>query len=240
MYTSNFKIVAYTYAIRFLNTGQIYYGVRYAKGCYPEELGKKYFSSSKSVQKLIVEHGVDSFKFEVRKCFDDAKKARDFETKVLQRLKVKTNAKFLNKHDNTYIKCFVLDHAGEKNPMYGKPAPNRGKKHKPETIEKMLTAHQANPTWQGKHLSDEHKNSIALGQQGAKHRRFKGLYHTPYGVFESSRLAERTQISYKAVQKWCKNPEKKISLSSIKQSPFLSEDCLGKTFKEIGFWFEEV
>jgi hypothetical protein len=154
--------------------------------------------------------------------------------------KFKTNPKFLNKHDNTYVKCYVLDHSGEKNPMYGKPAPNRGKKHKPETIEKMLAAHQANPTWQGKHLSDEHKNRIALGQQGAKHRRFKGLYHTPYGVFESSRLAEHPQISYKAVQKWCQNSEKKISLSSINQSPFLSEDCCGKTFKEIGFWFEPV
>ena len=240
MYTEIENLKAYTYAIHFLITGQIYYGVRYAKGCHPSELGKKYFSSSKSVQRLINEHGIDNFRFEVRKCFDDPKKARDFETKVLQRLKVKSNPKFLNKHDNTYVKCFVLDHRGEKNPMFGKPAPNRGKKHKPETIEKMLKAHQEHPTWLGKSLSEDHKHNIAKGQQGAKHRRFKGLYHTPYGVFESSRLAEHPLVSYKAVQRWCQDSETKISLKAISKSPYLNEDHFGKTFKEIGFWFEAI
>ena len=237
MYT-DFEIKAYTYSITFLITGQIYYGVRYAKGCHPSELGKKYVSSSKTVKSLIAEHGIKNFDFKVRKVFNDPKKARDFETKVLQRLKVKQNSKYLNKHDNTFVKCF--DHAGEKNPMFGKPAPNRGKKHKPETVQKMIDSHKENPTWLGKHLSEEHKDKIAKGQQGSKHRRFKGLYHTPYGTFESSRLAEHPLVSHKAVQRWCQDSETKISLKAISKSPYLNEEHLGKTFKEIGFWFESI
>lgn len=237
MYTEKQRI-PYTYSIKFLVTGQFYYGVKYSEGCKPSDLGVKYFSSSKVVKSLIKAHGLEKFEFVVRRIFNSANEAKKHETKFLKRVNARANPSFLNKHNNDSF--YPLDNAGEKNPMFGKPAPNRGKKHKPETIEKMLKTHQANPTWQGKHLSAEHKNSIATGQQGAKHRRFKGFYHTPYGVFESSRLAEHSQISYKAVQKWCQNPEKKISLSAINQSPFLSGECLGKTFKEIGFWFEPI
>ena len=237
MYT-DFEIKAYTYSITFLITGQIYYGVRYAKGCHPSELGRRYMSSSKTVKRLISEYGIEKFNFKVRKVFNDPKKARDFETKVLQRLKVKQNSKYLNKHDNTFVKCF--DHAGEKNPIFGTPAPNRGKKHMPETVQKMIESHRENPTWLGKHLTEEHKNNTAKGQQGSKHRRFKGLYHTPYGTFESSRLAEHPLVSYKAVQRWCQDSETKISLKAISKSPYLNEEHLGKTFKEIGFWFESI
>lgn len=235
MYTEKQRI-PYTYSIKFLVTGQYYYGVKYSEGCKPTDLGSKYLSSSKVVLALIKEHGIEEFEFTVRKIFNSADEAKAHETKFLKRVNARANPKFLNKHNNDSF--YPLDNSGEKNPMFGKPAPNRGKKHKPETIEKMLASHQANPTWLGKHLSEEHKNKIAKGQQGSKHRRFKGIYHTPYGVFESSRLAEHPMVSYKAVQKWCQNSEKKISLKAIMQSPYLNEEHLGKTFKEIGFWFE--
>ena len=230
--------VAYTYTIKFLLTGQIYYGVRYAKGCHPEELGIKYFSSSKTVKKLILEHGVNNFKFSIRKIFNNAQKARSHETKVLRRLKVKSNNNFLNLHDNSFFKC--RDHSGEKNPMCGKPAPNRGKKHKPETIQKMIIAKQINPTWVGQHLTDDHKHKIAIAQTGKLHRKFKGYYHTPFGVFESSRLVNHPLISHKAIQRWCANPDVRISLQAIAKSKFLKAEDVNKTFRDLGFWFEQV
>ena len=179
MYTEKQQI-AYTYSIKFLVTGQFYYGVKYSAGCKPSDLGVKYFSSSKGVKSLISEHGLEKFEFKVRRIFNSASEAKNHETLFLKRVNARANPSFLNKHNNDSF--YPLDNAGKKNPMYGKPAPNRGKKHKSETIEKMISTHQANPTWKGRHLSAEHKNRIALGQQGAKHRRFKGLYHTPYGV----------------------------------------------------------
>ncbi len=234
----NKQTIPYTYTITFLKTGQIYYGVRFASGCHPAELGIKYFSSSNVIKRLIKEYGLKTFKFDVKKIFSDAQTARNYETKVLRRLKVKENPNFLNKHDNTYLKCY--DHAGEKNPMFGKPAPNKGKKHKPETIQKMKNSHNKNPTWLGKHLSDSHKQNIAKNQIGAKHKKFKGLYHTPFGIFESSRLANHPLISYKAIQEWCKRSDKIISSRRVSKSPYLNKSHIGKTFKEIGFWFENI
>lgn len=235
MYTEKSHI-PYTYSIKFLITGQYYYGVKYSIGCHPKELGVKYFSSSKVVKALIIEHGLQNFEFRVRKTFESAAAAKDHETKFLKRVNARANNRFLNKHNNDSF--YPVDNSGEKNPMYGKPAPNRGKKHQLETVEKMKLAHRENPTWLGKHLSEEHKSKISVGQQGAKHRRFKGYYHTPYGIFESSRLAEHPQISYKAVQKWCNNPDLEITAPFVRSSKFLTKEHLGKTFKELGFWFE--
>ena len=237
MYTEKQRI-PYTYSIKFLSTGQYYYGVKYSLGCHPSELGTKYLSSSKVVKALIQEHGLDKFEFTVRRIFSSADKAKEHETKFLKRVNARSNPKFLNKHNNDSF--YPLDNSGEKNPMFGKPAPNRGKKHKPETVQKMIDSHRENPTWLGKNLSENHKTNISKGQQGSKHRRFKGLYHTPFGIFESSRLANHPQISYKAVQRWCQDSETKISLKAISKSPYLNEEHLGKTFKEIGFWFESI
>lgn len=228
--------IPYTYSIKFLITNQYYYGVKYSEGCNPADLGVKYFSSSKVVKNLIEAHGRDSFEFKVRKTFKSAEEAKSHETRFLKRVNARANPSFLNKHNNDSF--YPVNNSGNLNPMYGKPAPNRGKAHKLETIEKMVASHQANPTWLGKHLSDEHKQKIKESQQGAKHRRFKGYYHTPYGVFESSRLAEHPQISYKAIQKWCDNPVLIITPLMVRFSPYLTQEHLGKTFKELGFWFE--
>lgn len=86
----------YTYLLTHSPTGLKYYGVRYAKDANPSDLWVTYFSSSKSVKKLIEEFGKESFYFEVRKVFPDADKAIAWEDKVLRRLKVPHNNEYLN------------------------------------------------------------------------------------------------------------------------------------------------
>lgn len=76
----------YTYLIRCIPTGQIYYGVRYGNRVKPEEdLWVKYFTSSKRVKELIQTHGKTSFDFEVRKVFESTEAAIDWERRVLER-----------------------------------------------------------------------------------------------------------------------------------------------------------
>ena len=77
----------YTYLIGWSEFKIYYYGVRFAKGCRPNEFWKSYFTSSKRVATYIKQHG-DPDIIEIRRVFDDANKARFWETCVLKRMKV--------------------------------------------------------------------------------------------------------------------------------------------------------
>ena len=88
---------AYTYYLYHVPTGKKYYGSRAANKCEPEmDLWNEYFSSSDLVESLIKEYGKDSFVAEVRKKFDVAQDARDWEDRVLRKLKVVEKDDWLN------------------------------------------------------------------------------------------------------------------------------------------------
>lgn len=95
--------IPYTYLIIHIPSNKKYYGVRYAKGCHPSDLGVKYFSSSKVILSMIKKDGLNSFKFTIRKTFESKQKACEWETKVLRRLKVHINENWINKvHNYTF------------------------------------------------------------------------------------------------------------------------------------------
>jgi hypothetical protein len=98
----------YTYLIKHIPSGMVYYGVRWKniklKLTPEQDFWKHYFTRSKLVANLIEDTGKDSFVFEVRKTFDTVQQARDWETKVLRRMKVLTKPDvWLNRTDNTAI-----------------------------------------------------------------------------------------------------------------------------------------
>jgi hypothetical protein len=92
----------YTYLIKFKPTNQVYYGSRTAKHCHPDEFfnpnyHKKYYTtSSKYVNALISQYGLDQFEFEIRKTFKDKISCLKWESKILKHFKVESNPKFLN------------------------------------------------------------------------------------------------------------------------------------------------
>lgn len=150
----NLPYVGYTYCIKFLVTGQVYYGSRCAKNCNPNEFWVTYFTSSKLVKSLIQQYGKESFDVEIRKTFaDDPKKAQDWERRVLRRIDAGRKSNFLNKSNGV---APIM--SGWKNPFYGK-------KHTDETREKMKKSRpdvrgDKNPRWKGgkdrrKFLGDE-------------------------------------------------------------------------------------
>lgn len=235
----------YTYLVYSFPTNQIYYGVKYAKGCMPSDLGKTYFSSSRKLHRLIKEHGREAFRFEVRLIFKSIEQAKRCETKVLQKFDVRNNNKFLNKHNNDGF--YPVDNRGTKNPMYGTISPMRGKQGICSMKGKQHTSKSKNKISKsmiGKNIGHKHtiesKLYLSECQKGKKHHRFTGYYHTPHGVFESSREAELPKLSYKVIQKWCKNSNKIISNRAIVQSLYLETHHLGKSFKDIGFWFQSL
>jgi len=89
------KHIPYTYRIAWSRQNINYYGVRYAKTCRPNDLWKTYFTSSKHVWALREELGEPDV-VEVRKIFSDPYEAKSWEIRVLQRLKVLDNDKWLN------------------------------------------------------------------------------------------------------------------------------------------------
>jgi hypothetical protein len=94
------KTIPYTYKLIFKPTNQYYYGVKWAKGCNPNDLWVTYFSSSKHIHKLIKKYGLDSFIFKVTKTFDNKIDAVNHETSVLERVNAARNGKFINKANN--------------------------------------------------------------------------------------------------------------------------------------------
>lgn len=167
--------MSYTYLIGWSKTNMYYYGVRYAKKCTPDDLWNTYFTSSKYVKKYFDEHGPPDI-IEIRKTFDSSDKARSWEEKVIRKLNIVSRTDFLNKANVKAIPVELAKHFKENNGMYGK-------KHTPETLEKMR-----------KPKTEQHKIKLRgkrshFNQTGSKNNNFKGYILTPFGKFESLEMA---------------------------------------------------
>lgn len=145
--------VPYTYYLIHEPTGKKYYGVRWAKGCFPEDLWVTYFSSSRYVKKLIKEYGKDSFRVEVRKTFEGKDQAILWEEKVLRRLKVHKRSGWLNV-------CISKSIRYDKHPRKGVTLPE-------EVRQKISQSNKGKPKW-----TDEDKNRMSRQRTGENHWNF--------------------------------------------------------------------
>lgn len=136
--------MAYTYLLGWSKINKFYYGVRFAKNCHPNELCKTYFSSSKHVKNIISEYGLPNI-IQVRKNFSDIDSARIWEHKVLRRLNVIKEDKWINKTDNVSISLdsSVFFHTEEIRKK--KSLSHIGKKHSEETKRKISEAQKGKP-----------------------------------------------------------------------------------------------
>jgi hypothetical protein len=93
--------ISYTYLIGWKKHNKWYYGVRYSSKCNPNDLWKKYFTSSKVV-KLFREVYGEPDVIQIRKTFNEPTKAKLWEQKVLKRMCVSSNDKWLNLREDTW------------------------------------------------------------------------------------------------------------------------------------------
>jgi hypothetical protein len=111
LWERNIKTLPYTYLIGWPKQNLWYYGVRYAEGCHPSDLWNPYKTSSIHVKDTIKKYGTPSLRV-IRKLFSDSDTARLWEHRVLKKLKVIKDPKWINKTDNKSI-----------SPMYGADNP---------------------------------------------------------------------------------------------------------------------
>lgn len=88
----------YTYLIGWSSLNKWYYGVRYAKNCNPSDLWVTYKTSSKIVKKFASENGNPDIIL-IRRQFTSIRKAQDWESKVLKKMNVAKDSRWLNGHD---------------------------------------------------------------------------------------------------------------------------------------------
>lgn len=120
-----------------------------------------------------------------------------------------------------------------------------GSKRNEETKKRMSVAQsgEKNPMF-GKMHSAEIKNIISQNLKGKyvgdKCSSFKGYYITPFGKFASARAMSEsiTIVSSGTVCAWCKNSNKIITKNMVGISRYLTENDIGRTLKEIGFYME--
>jgi len=179
----------YTYLIKHIPTGKVYYGFRAANKVDPEQdLWNYYFTSSSKIQQLIEETGVDSFEVQVRKVFETKEQATKWETKVLRRCKVLTDDRWINQNVAGYI------------------VPTE------ESCKKISDFHKDKPK------TEEHKQNLSKVQKGSKRpwsvnnlpKDCKGENNGMYGKKHSeetkTKIAEKAKIRMQGDN----NPMKKV------------------------------
>lgn len=85
----------FTYLIGWSFLNKWYYGVRHAKNCHPNDMFTIYFTSSKIVNEYVKIYGQPDI-IQIRKKFKTKQDALEWEYKVLKRMKILSNDKFLN------------------------------------------------------------------------------------------------------------------------------------------------
>lgn len=104
---------------------------------------------------------------------------------------------------------------------------------------KIVVTMKGNTHCIGNKHTNKTKELMSEQATGTHHYGFKGYYITPLGKYPS--VAEAVEYGYpKTLPKWCKENDKIIGKYSVSQSPMLSRDDIGKTFKEIGYSFEKA
>jgi len=136
----------YTYLIGWSKYNKYYYGVRYAKDCNPNDLWVIYFTSSEYVKQFRKLYGEPDI-IEIRKTFESIEKAKIWEEKVLKKMNVILDEKWLNKNDRLAP------------PLLFGHTHNRGRKHSVETNEKKKNSMKT--TMAKKFPIDERKQRLS-------------------------------------------------------------------------------
>lgn len=172
--------IPYTYLIKFIPTGQCYYGVRYSKNYTPDDLWVTYFTSSRFVKKLITEYGKNSFTYEVRRTFTSATQARRWEEKVLRRLNAAKRDIFINKYDHMHFD------------MVSRVWVNNGIISK--FVDFVCLADYLQEGWvHGRLFSNKHKSNISTSKQG----RYTGALNPMYGKKHTEQTKNKLRTSRK-------------------------------------------
>lgn len=160
----------FTYSLFCSTTKQYYYGVRYGKGCHPDQLWSSYFTSSKTVSQLIEQHGKDAFEIRIRKVFDCPKKALEWEQRLLERVNAINRKDWINlSHGTTFRHNETLSEATKQKMSEMRKGKKLTTPRDPEHTAKLVAARKRNgkQAWnKGMPMSDERKQQHSATMKG--------------------------------------------------------------------------
>lgn len=142
---NNFIYIPYFYIIKHVSSGMLYAGSRTCNSRYrianPAELLVEggYATSSKEVNKIILEEGLHSFKVLKIKIFLSGADAVRYETRFLTKVDAKRNPLFFNKSNNDGVFTTVGTHLSEETKEKIRTK-NKGRSISSETREKLKRA----------------------------------------------------------------------------------------------------
>lgn len=181
----------YTYLIGWSRLQKYYYGVRYASDSHPKDLWVSYFTSSKLVKSYYEKFG-DPDIIQIRKTFSNSNDARMWEHKVLKRLNVIKEDKWLNKTNNISFSTETSIKASKKaadlkrgvahSDLHKKKISEslKGKKRPPEIFDKVEKTkskkRKEDPNYtggpkKGRKFSEEHRKKLSEAKKGRPGRK---------------------------------------------------------------------
>lgn len=133
--------------------------MRYKRGCHPNDFWKTYFTSSSYVHKFRKEHGEPDV-IEVRQTFNDSLQAREWESKVIRRMRMVKSKRWLNKKDPKG-KFYCNGHTEEVRAKISEA--NTGKTKSDETKKKISEANKG----KSRSHSEESKKKMSEAKKGS-------------------------------------------------------------------------
>lgn len=205
-YKYHMNRVPYTYLVGWSKLNKWYYGVRYAVKCNPVDLWNPYKTSSKCVLRFIREHGDPDVK-NVRKTFTTVDSAREWEHKVLRRMSVVDNEKWLNQTDNVSISMEASIKGGNMPKPEGfgeKIRKARLGTHLPEEVKRKISAsHIGKPGYFKKHTLESKKHLSDIGKTKISSlNSFYGRKHseeTKLKISESKKRQSKVRVECVAI-----------------------------------------
>ena len=252
----------YTYRITNIVEKKYYYGV-HSCNCLPkEDIGVKYFSSSKNKAfKEDIKENPQNYKYKVVKIFSTRKEALEHEIFLHAKFNVGVNKKFYNgskqgstNRDTSGLfpardvdgNIFMISRDDERF-ISGELIANSKRPRDDFTLEHRENLSKA---LIGKPKSKEHiqkcKDTRLLNEtfKGKNHPRFKGYYVTPMGTFDSP-AALIPIITLTQMKIYCNDCETIITHAAYNKSRFLQlfyeyEEIKDRTYKDLGFWRDYI
>lgn len=202
-----------------LINNKIYIGVH--KTTNPTD---SYLGSGNVIKLAISKYGKNNFNKEILFEYNDKDDAYMKEKQIV-------NAEFISRID-TYNQC--IGGCGGQT-MIGNTHWNYKKHHSIETRLKIGLSCKGHKSYNRDKIWRYNKSKENTGKNNPQ---YNGEFITPWGVFDSAN--GKGFISNSTVNIWCKNHNKIINNRMVSKSPYLkslNESPIGKSFSDIGFFF---
>ena len=229
-------MIPYFYVIQHLATGKYYAGSRTAKDAHPSEflVVGGYTTSSKIINLLIEEEGLQSFAVRRLQTFTDAQSAFDYETRFLRKVNAQANPRFFNSHNN---KLHNAGSEGYKNAMlkqYGVEHPMHDERIKQKQQRTNAEKYGSTCPLRNSVVSEKAKQTM-VSKYGVEHFSHSPLFAGRVTATMRKRLGVDWAMQSPAVRQKSKNAVMiRYGVANVAQSPVVKSKMRATSLERYG------